>query len=82
MNLHSGVVLELRIFVLNKFCDNFIKETEKKEKDAEEREAELSDLISLVDKETVLVNDPLFLHDDVNQYSSKPGKFDQTDRRR
>ena len=47
----------------------------------EGREGKLSDLIDLVDKETVLVNDLLFSLDAVSQYTGKPDKYNRTDRR-
>ena len=48
----------------------------------ERREGQLFELIDLVYKENVLVNDLLFLRDAVSQYLSKPEKYDQSDRRR
>ena len=47
----------------------------------EGREGQLSDLIYLVDKETALLDDLLFSHDAVSQYTGKPDKYDQADRR-
>ena len=44
-------------------------------------EGQLSELIDLVDKKNVLVNDPLFSRDAVSQYTSKPDKYDGTYRR-
>ena len=50
-------------------------------KHAEGREGKLSDLIDLVHKETVLVNDPLFSRDAGSQYIRRPGKYDRANRR-
>ena len=40
-----------------------------------EREAELADLTEMVDEETILVNDPLFPHEAIDQYLHNPNKF-------
>ena len=40
-----------------------------------EREAELADLTEMVDEETILVNDPLFPPEAIDQYLHNPNKF-------
>ena len=49
-------------------------------KHTEGREGQLPDLTDLVDKKTVLVNDPLFSSNAVSQCTSKSDKHGQADR--
>ena len=49
---------------------------------SDDRGAELVNLIEMVDKETILINDSLFSREAVNQYVHKPDKFNQQDRRK
>ena len=51
-------------------------------RETERREAELTDLINMVDIETKLVNDPLFSREAVSRYSGKQDKGIKGDRRK